>query len=246
MIKKGWLIILLFFILGSSFLIAEELPIPLACYKKYTQARDIDGYISCFDKEAVMIDVSKTFTGKEEVRRWASREVIPNSNTFDFIEILDEVPGYFKTYVNWMSWKVHYHYWYNENGKITKMSLQYSNTGTTDRKEVYDQLPAAVKLYFDAVKAESIGMIEESFLPDSYIIVVSRHFNGINQIKRFVETEVYGGEYYLSKLHTKKKDNIKLLLRFTPKGWSNPEPDAVYDIFLKDGRIEYMNLQYAN
>ncbi len=35
--------------------------------------------------------------------------------------------GYAKTEVNWLSWIVHYSYWWNEERKITRMSLQYAD-----------------------------------------------------------------------------------------------------------------------
>jgi hypothetical protein len=230
---------------ASALLGAEDLPRPLACYQKSARAENIESYMSCFADGAVMIDMGRTFTGKAEIKRWAQREVIPNGSTFKVLAILDRSPGYYKTFVQWMSWRVHYHFWYDHKGKITKMSLQYAEAGSTDRKEVYSRLPEAAKLYFDAVKAKSSGMLEEAFLDSAYIVVVSRKFSGNRQIKRFAETEVYGGRYELLKILVLSKERVKIHLRFTPKGWNSPEPDAVYDIFFKDGRIEHMDLQYA-
>jgi hypothetical protein len=240
-----WLGLLLYMVVGTSLLMAEEPPIPVACYQSSARAKSIDDYISCFDERAVIIDVGRTITGRDAIRRWASQEVIPQGDTFKTLEILDKGTGYYKTLVNWLSFKAHYYYWFTEVGKITKMSLQYTDTGTTDRKSVYDQLPSAVKLYFDSVNAESSGMLEECFLPDAYIRVVSRRFNGKGQIIQFAETEVYGGKYYLMDMQNKTKDNVIINLRFTPQSWSSPEPDAVYDIYLKNGLIEHMDLQYA-
>ena len=229
-----------------SFLHAEELPVPLRCYQQNTQAEDIEGYMSCFTDDAVMIDVGRTITGKKAIRSWAQREVIPNGDTFEVKQVLDFSPGYYKTSVQWMSWVVHYHFWYDERGRIRKMSLQYSDTGLTEQQDVYDQLPAAVKLYFDAVKAKSSGMIEECFMQDSSVTVVTRSFNGRDSILGFAQSEVFGGAYKLKAIQTIKENNVVVLLSFTPKGWSSPEPDAVYDIQLRDGRITHMNLQYAD
>ena len=83
--------------------------------------------MSCFTDDAEMINVSRTFRGREAIRSWALREVIPAGDTFNHREILERDDGYAKTEVNWLSWIVHYSYWWDESGKITRMSLQYAN-----------------------------------------------------------------------------------------------------------------------
>lgn len=105
----------------------SELPIAIQCYRDNTNANDIDGYMSCFADDAVMIDVTRTFTGKDDIRAWAIREVMGNGETFAHRKILEASDGYAKTEVNWLSWVVHYSYWWSSDGKITKMSLQYAN-----------------------------------------------------------------------------------------------------------------------
>lgn len=105
----------------------STLPIAIDCYQSATNAKDIDIYLSCFTDDAEMIDVSRTFTGKDAIRDWANREVIPNGQSFRHRSILESEDGYAKTEVNWSSWTAHYHYWWNEDGKITKMSLQYAD-----------------------------------------------------------------------------------------------------------------------
>ena len=106
---------------------AEDLPQAITCYEQSTNAKDIDAYLSCFTPDAEMIDVSRTFVGHDAIRTWALREVISRGDTFRHREILERSEGYAKTEVNWMSWIVHYFYWWNEDGKITRMSLQYAN-----------------------------------------------------------------------------------------------------------------------
>lgn len=54
------------------------------------------------------------------------REVIPNGDTFRHRDIFEQSEGYAKTEVNWLSWVVHYSYWWDAEGKIAKMSLQYA------------------------------------------------------------------------------------------------------------------------
>lgn len=110
---------------GSA--LAEDLPLAISCYQDSANAKDIDAYLACFTEDAEMIDVSRTFHGKEAIRAWAEQEVIPSGDSFGHREILEQADGYAKTEVNWLRWVVHYSYWWNENGKITKMSLQYAN-----------------------------------------------------------------------------------------------------------------------
>lgn len=104
-----------------------ELPRAVSCYQESSNAKDIDAYMACFTADAEMIDVSRTFTGQDTIRAWALREVIPNGDTFGHRKILEQSEGYAKTEVNWLSWVVHYSYWWDGTGKITRMSLQYAN-----------------------------------------------------------------------------------------------------------------------
>lgn len=110
----------------ASPVLAEDLPPAIDCYQSSANAKDIDAYMACFTEDAEIIDVSQTFTGQEDIRAWAAREVIPGGDTFRHREILEQAEGYAKTEVNWLSWVVHYSYWWDAEGTITKMSLQYA------------------------------------------------------------------------------------------------------------------------
>ena len=118
---------LLAFAIAAQSAFAEGLPQPISCYQQSANAKDIDAYMSCFTPDAEMIDVSRTFTGSDAIRAWALREVIPSGETFKHRGILEQDDGYAKTEVNWLSWVAHYSYWWDEAGKITRMSLQYAN-----------------------------------------------------------------------------------------------------------------------
>ena len=113
--------------LNTTAFAEEQLPAAIGCYQKSTNAQDIDAYIACFTDDAVMIDVSRTFEGQDAIRTWAEREVIKGGQSFQHRKILEVGNGYAKTEVNWASWVAHYHYWWDQNGKIIKMSLQYAN-----------------------------------------------------------------------------------------------------------------------
>ena len=106
---------------------AKYLPVPIECYQTATNAQDIAAYLGCFTDDAVMIDVHREFAGQEALRKWAEREVMPGGRSFRHRQILVAEMGYAKTEVNWASWVAHYHYWWDGDGKITKMSLQYAD-----------------------------------------------------------------------------------------------------------------------
>ncbi|WP_419909893.1 nuclear transport factor 2 family protein [Hoeflea sp.] len=105
----------------------EALPVAIDCYQTATNGQDIDAYMGCFTDDAVMIDVSRTFEGKDAIRAWAQREVIKGGESFKHRKILESSDGFAKTEVNWLSWVVHYSYWWDADGRITKMSLQYAD-----------------------------------------------------------------------------------------------------------------------
>lgn len=118
---------LVLFALLTTPALADDLPKAISCYQESTNAKNIDAYMACFTPDAEMIDVSRTFNGHDAIEAWALREVISNGDTFKHRKILEQSEGYAKTEVNWLSWVVHYSYWWNAEGQITKMSLQYAN-----------------------------------------------------------------------------------------------------------------------
>ena len=114
-------------LVAGSAIADDELPTAIACYQVSTNAKDIDAYVACFTEDVEMIDVSRTFRGHDAIRAWALREVIGNGDSFVHRQILEMAAGYAKTEVKWLSWVVHYSYWWNDEGKITRMSLQYAD-----------------------------------------------------------------------------------------------------------------------
>lgn len=126
--KKGKCMryLLLALALSPSLTYAQPLPPAIDCYQTNTQSEDIDAYMSCFAENSVMTDVSRNFEGKNAIRRWALREVIPYGRSFSHVRILEKNDSYAKTEVAWSTWIAHYHYWWNNDGKITRMSLQYA------------------------------------------------------------------------------------------------------------------------
>ena len=96
----------------------------------------------------------------------------------------------------------------------------------------------------DAVKAESVEMLDECFVADPALRVVSRNFEGREDIGQFARSEVFGGTYELVNLLKADENEVLVHLRFTPRGWSHPEPDALYRFQMEGSRIRNMDLQY--
>ena len=111
----------------SAEVFASDLPEAIQCYQKATNLEDIEKYMACFTANPTMIDVSRTIKGYSAIKEWALNEVIPHGKTFKHRKILEQKKGYAKTEVKWLTWVVHYHYWWDKKGKIVKMSLQYAD-----------------------------------------------------------------------------------------------------------------------
>jgi hypothetical protein len=223
---------------------AQEIPEAVRAYDRATQARNIEAYMALFTADMVMIDVGRVFDTLPSIRQWALAEVIPQGPSFHPLEIQAQTQDYYKAKVRWMSWEVLYYFWTADSGKIRKMSLQYQEVGTTDLLPVYKRLPPNVALYFDAVKAESVEMLDECFAASPKLRVVSRSFEGREGIRRFAHSEVFGGKYELLNLVRADEKEVLIHLRFTPRGGSNPEPDALYRFQMEGSSIRSMDLQY--
>ncbi|WP_025772067.1 nuclear transport factor 2 family protein [Thioalkalivibrio sp. HK1] len=91
------------FLVATTVVAEDDLPIAIACYSESTNAKDIDAYMACFKEDAEMIDVSRTFNGHDAIRAWAIREVIGSGQTFRHRKIIEASEGYAKTEVNWLS-----------------------------------------------------------------------------------------------------------------------------------------------
>ena len=87
-------------------------------------------------------------------------------------------------------------------------------------------------------------MLDECFTQDPVLTVVSRTFTGRDGIRSFAEGEVFGGQYELVNLESLTEGEVVVHLRFTPQGWSRPEPDAIYRFTMAGDRIASMDLQY--
>jgi hypothetical protein len=241
---KKTLVSFLLLLSALSTAAAQSAGEPYRAYQIAANSESIGDYMNLFSRDMLMIDVGRRFEGTEAVRSWALAEVIPHGDSFRYLKTLASGKSYSKTLVRWLNFEALYYFWTDDSGKIRKMSLQYTRVGETPSRDVYAGLPAAVQLYFDGIRSGMDGMLEEAFTDSPSLRVVSRNFDGRAGILRFAGREVYGGEYELVELLESRPDYVSLHLRFKPKGWSRPEPDAVYRFYLKDGLIQRMDLQY--
>lgn len=105
----------------------NQIPQAILAYQTGANSENIDTYMQAFGSEISIVDVNRTIEGRDNVQTWALNEVIPNGSTFKHRKILEQSNGYAKTEVNWITWVVHYSYWWDQDNKITRMSLQYAN-----------------------------------------------------------------------------------------------------------------------
>jgi hypothetical protein len=240
-------ILFIFLITTQGIITAQsgtDFPKAVINYQKASNSKDINHYMELFHPSMIMIDVGRTFTDLNAIRQWANREVIPHGETFKPLQLVAREAGYAKVLVQWMQWQVYYYFWFNHSDEITLMSLQYQESGITENAAAYRKLPANVALFFDAVKIGSSQVLEQAFIGEPRLRVVNRDFNSMERIKVFAETEVYGGKYELISVRENTPNKVVVELRFTPRNWSRPEPDALYEFNLVDGQIASMNLQY--
>ena len=106
------------------------------------------------------------------------------------------------------------------------------------------KIPKSALCYFGAVAKEDGKALVACFQPDAFIIDVSRKISGAQAIRRWAENEVMGGHYEILDIAAQSKNNLKLLIRFTPPGWKTGFK-AHYKFELKDEKIANMDLQYA-
>ena len=122
--------------------------------------------------------------------------------------------------------------------------LTFSYAIPAQETDLKIKIPKSALCYFDAVAKDDVNALEACFQPDAFIIDVSRKIAGVKAIKRWAENEVMGGKYDILDVVAQTKNNVKLLIRFTPPGWKTGFK-AHYVFEFKDKRIANMDLQYA-
>lgn len=123
-----------------------------------------------------------------------------------------------------------------EANKVEKNSLVGEEENKSNHPAVYR--------YFKAVVDEDLEAFMNSFSNDAIITVVSRDLDTKEKMENFAEREVFGGEYEIYRAELTDSE-IRILLQFTPQGWTSPEPMAVYDFTIENDLITNANLQYA-
>lgn len=122
---------------------------------------------------------------------------------------------------------------------VAEATAEVTPESTVDMSNVINQ-------YFEAVERNDIDMYVDVFDEDIELVVVNRTFRGHSGIEQFGQNEVLGGKYVVLGQKQVSETNVKILLEFTPSGWSTPEPKAVYDFTIVNDKIVKANLQYAS
>lgn len=102
----------------------------------------------------------------------------------------------------------------------------------------------ATRRYFNSVVNADIEEFLSAFSDSGKLTVVSRTFDSPEELRRFAENEVFGGVYEIFRAE-ESETGIRILLQFTPKNWTSPEPMAVYNFTIVNDEITTANLQYA-
>lgn len=129
---------------------------------------------------------------------------------------------------------------------LPKMKLKLFITGDMNATEVsIDKLPNPINCYFETIKAENSQQLRTCFTHKALIIDVSRRIKGKQAILTWANNEVFGGRYDVLKIVSRSTSQLKLLVTFTPQGWGSGFR-AHYEFYLSNGKIEKMDLQYAD
>jgi hypothetical protein len=106
------------------------------------------------------------------------------------------------------------------------------------------ELTPVAACYFAAVEKQNLKSLTACFTSNAVILDVHRKIEGPSAIRTWAKNEVMGGKYQILETTTTKK-GISVLLRFAPPGTSGNGFKARYEIKITDGKISFMNLQYA-
>ncbi|WP_202638122.1 nuclear transport factor 2 family protein [Bailinhaonella thermotolerans] len=89
---------------------------------------DLDALVGAFAEDAEILDVSRTISGADAIRRWASAEVI--GGTLRVLSVVENRPDGQKLLVHWApagssGWRAHYDFTY-AGGRVARADLQYA------------------------------------------------------------------------------------------------------------------------
>lgn len=211
----------------------SELPKAIEAYQLGAQSEDIEQYMEAFADDISILDVRREIIGRDNVRRWALNEVVNNGSTFNHIEIIEQMGRYAQTEVNWLSFRAHYYYWWNEEGQITHMSLQYTNSDNNGHSIA---LEPGVRSYFNAVENEVLDASLSGFADNITVNIAGMRFNGLEETRSFIDRDVIGGTYTLEKVFNEGEEQVVYCL-FQPEGWSSPEPPIEYRFTMEDDKV---------
>lgn len=108
---------------------SESIAAPARCYFDAAGKSDLNALRSCFQDEAVIIDVSRKIDGIEAISQWAQDEVFGGHYTI--LQIVSAEKNSLKLLIRFapqgynQGFKAHYTFEFND-GKIIRMDLQYA------------------------------------------------------------------------------------------------------------------------
>lgn len=132
-------------------------------------------------------------------------------------------------------------------GFILVMSVSWILTACSSGSTPSPATPVGIKTegkaYVDAVKAEDLGKLVDSFTEDAVVVDVGRRIEGRDKIREWAENEVIGGAIEVLG-QTPAEGGETLLVRFNPGGLGGGF-EANYKFTYRDGRIAQADLTYA-
>jgi hypothetical protein len=105
-----------------------------------------------------------------------------------------------------------------------------------------DQVAAQARAYVDAVNANDLDALVESFAGDGAVLDVTRRITGHDAIRRWADNEVMGGTLKVLEI-TPKENGQDLLVRWAPAGSDGWR--AHYRFTFAGDKIALADLQYA-
>ena len=119
----------------------------------------------------------------------------------------------------------------------------WSQSDTQSNIEI-NSIPDPARAYVKAVAEKNLDALLACFHSNAVIIEVNRRIEGIDEIRRWAENEVIGGNLEVLK-STKREEGVTMLVKFTPEGWPNGFR-AYYRFDFENKKIIKADLQYAD
>ena len=129
------------------------------------------------------------------------------------------------------------------NSEPPSRSEGTSTAGVTQTTQSSVPVVPAAQQYIDAVNAEDLEALVNSFALDGRVVDVSRTIAGRAAIQAWARGEVIGGTLRVIEVAERRTNGQKLLVHWAPEGSAGWR--AHYDFTVERGLIVTADLQYA-